>query len=60
MSQRRIWTDAELDVLRNEYADTPTRYLAEKLGRTEPQIYNRAAYMGLSISPARMPVDWTG
>lgn len=27
---RRFWTDAELDVMRREYADTPTAELAAK------------------------------
>ena len=30
MSTRRPWTDAEMDVMRREYADTPTAELAAK------------------------------
>jgi hypothetical protein len=46
--KRKYRTAAEEEFLRAHYADTPTKELAEQLGRTGRMIYNRADRMGLS------------
>lgn len=51
---RRTWTDAELAVLRAEYATTNTRTLAERLGRSEKSTYKAAHDLGLRKDPAYM------
>lgn len=47
---RRFWTDIEVEILRRLYADTPTRLVADKLGRPLSQVYQTAARLGLKKS----------
>lgn len=49
--KRRVWTDSELELLRREYADTPTAELAKQLDRSETQVYSKAQALGLKKSP---------
>lgn len=49
---RRPWSARDLKTLTKEYADTPTKDLAYKLGRSEAAIYGRADLMGLKKSAA--------
>ena len=51
---RRTWTEAELAVLRAEYATTNTRTLAERLGRSEKTTYAQAHKLGLRKDPRYM------
>ncbi|MBP9032546.1 MAG: HNH endonuclease [Pseudomonadales bacterium] len=44
---RRPWTDAERDVLRALYADTPTAAIAARLGRSIQTVYTNAYKLGL-------------
>jgi hypothetical protein len=44
---RRRWTEAEFDVLRQLYADTPTAQIAQTLGRDIRHVYSMANRMGL-------------
>lgn len=48
--KRRFWTDEEIEVLRERYADTPTREIAQQLGRTETSTYQKALNLGLRKS----------
>lgn len=50
--KRRQWTDAELQLLRQEYADASTAALATKLVRPVAGVYAKAAQMGLAKSAA--------
>lgn len=50
MTVRRYWTEREVAELRALYPDTTTREIAERLGRTEAQVYNKANGMGLRKS----------
>lgn len=50
MSQRRAWQQWELDVLRTQYAHTPTQKLSRSIGRSESAVYGRAAILGLKKS----------
>lgn len=50
MSQRRPWQQWELDLLRTQYADTPTHNLARSIGRSESAVYGRAATLGFKKS----------
>ncbi len=43
----RPWTADEEARLRSLYPDTPNRVIADRLGRTEPAILNRAIKLGL-------------
>jgi hypothetical protein len=52
MPNRRPWTPAELQHLLRDYPDTPTADLAERLGRTVAQVYNKAGALGLRKSQA--------
>ena len=47
---RRRWTDAERDVLRALYADTPTAELAARMGRSVKTVYSVAYKLGLRKS----------
>lgn len=48
---RKYWTDADLRVLRAEYANTPTEQLAAKLDRPMRSVYGMAGKLGLKKSP---------
>jgi len=48
--KRRPWTDAERDLLRAHYADTPTAELAARLGRSVKTVYTVAYTLGLRKS----------
>lgn len=50
MSQRRPWQQWELDLLRTQYADTPTQKLSRSMGRSPSAVYGRAATLGLKKS----------
>lgn len=47
---RRKWSDQERQVMRECYPKTPTREVAERLGRSERSVYTCAAAMGLHKS----------
>lgn len=46
----RAWTEAELQVLQQSYADTRTEDLAHKIGRDVGSVYRKAAQLGLRKS----------
>lgn len=48
---RRFWTEAELAYIREHYACTATKTIAEALGRTVLSIYQGADKLGLSKDP---------
>jgi len=48
--KRRPWTDAERDLLRAHYADTPTAELAARIGRSIKTVYSVAYKLGLRKS----------
>ena len=48
--KRRPWTDAERDLLRAHYADTPTADLAARMGRSVKTVYSVAYKLGLRKS----------
>ena len=50
MSQRRPWQQWELDLLRTQYADAPTKKLSRSIGRSQSAVYGRAAILGLKKS----------
>jgi hypothetical protein len=49
---RRRWSEVELTLLRQHYADTPTATLAQALGRSIGQVYQAAERYGLKKSEA--------
>lgn len=49
---RRLWTDAEVGIVRSLYPDTRTADIAEQLGRSLQKIYSKAASLGLTKSEA--------
>lgn len=51
---RRFWTDLELELLRQAYADYTTEAIATVLGRTVEQVYSKAGNLGLKKSEAYM------
>lgn len=44
---RHLWTDAEVEILRLEYAETPTLDLAQRFGLPLNKVYAKAAKLGL-------------
>ena len=50
--KRRRWTDAEIELLRGLYPDTPTAKIAERLGRDLWHIYAKAMKLELRKSDA--------
>lgn len=50
MLKRKPWTVVELEILRRYYPDMITRAIADALGRTERQVYSKAASLGLKKS----------
>lgn len=45
--KRRYWTDQEIEALRAEYPHVKTERLAEKLGRNERSVWNKAIELGI-------------
>lgn len=52
--RKRPWTEADKNTLAHLYPDTPTKQIAELLGRTMSQVYQAADRLGLKKSPAYM------
>lgn len=48
---RRFWTEAEIDLVRQRYADTRTEDLARELRRPPGSVYQHAAKLGLKKNP---------
>ena len=51
-ARRRFWTPEELATLIREFSDTPTRELAQRMGRTRAAVSMQAQKMGLRKSDA--------
>lgn len=45
--RRRLWSEADLDILRRAYADTPTALLAARFSRSTACVSHKAAALGL-------------
>lgn len=60
MSQRQPWSADELALLRQLYPDTPTKDIAERLGRTTTQVYTKANGIGLKKSDAYLATPASG
>ena len=45
--KRRLWKDADLEILRREYSDTPTALLAARLDRSTACVSQKAGTLGL-------------
>ena len=52
MSRCRVWSEVDLTLLRQHYADTHTATLAQALGRSVGQVYQAADRYGLKKSDA--------
>lgn len=48
----KLWSKSETDILREMYADTPTKDIAKLINRTVSQIYNQALKLGLKKTRA--------
>lgn len=59
MSKRR-WTEIEITILHRFYPDYMTRAIADALGRTERQVYSKAAALGLKKSPEYLATPKSG
>jgi hypothetical protein len=57
---RRPWTPEELVHLLSQYPDTPTRALAERLGRPLASVYQKAQNLGLKKSQAYLDSPASG
>lgn len=55
--KHRAWTDADLAVLDRDYANTPTKDLADRLDRPINAVYRKAQLRGLKKSPAYLDSD---
>lgn len=60
LRRRRYWTEAELELLRASYADTPTAELAELFGRLVGSVYQKAITIGLRKSQAHLASTASG
>jgi hypothetical protein len=60
MATRRPWTPEELVHLLSQYPDTPTRTLAERLGRPLASVYQKAMNLGLRKSQAYLDSPASG
>lgn len=49
---RKLWTQQEIDYIREVYADTPTDQIAQQLGRSCSSVYGMAGVLSLSKSEA--------
>lgn len=50
MAKRKPWTAPEIETLRQHYATTPTKVLAERIGRPVRSLWHKARSIGLSKS----------
>lgn len=57
---KKKWLDSEVEILRRLYPDTPTRIVSERLGRTEKQVYMKAAGLGIKKSEKYMSGPLSG
>jgi len=57
---KRAWSPDEIDLVREFYADVPTRVLANELLRTEPAVYAMARTLSLRKSAAYLKSDSSG
>lgn len=57
---RRFWTQAEEAAVLADYATTPTRVLAERLGRSQLAVHQRAYHLGLRKDPEYMREEHGG
>lgn len=57
---RRMWTEAERELLRQRYADTKTCDLAQALGRELKHVYAAADRLGLRKSDAFLATEASG
>lgn len=48
--KRALWTDEQIAFVRSRYANTPTKELADLLGRTTTSVYQLAGRLGLKKS----------
>ncbi len=51
LAPRVKWLPEELQILRDRYPNQKTKFLADALGKTESQTYQKAAALGLKKSP---------
>lgn len=51
---RTIWTQAEIDILKEMYPDHFASEIASVIGRTKSQIYNKAQALGLKSTPEKI------
>ncbi|WP_369952372.1 HNH endonuclease signature motif containing protein [Ralstonia syzygii] len=51
MMPRRAWSEAELELLRQNYADSRAEDIARAVGRPVRVVYNKARQLGLKKSP---------
>jgi hypothetical protein len=54
------WTEAETDLIRQLYPDTPTAEIALQLQRTKTSVYSRAYVLGLTKSDAFLKTAHSG
>lgn len=57
---RPQWTDAELRTLREIYPNTPTRAIADTLGRSENSVGQKARLIGVSKTTEFMASEFSG
>jgi hypothetical protein len=50
VAKRQPWTPQDVDTLRQHYENTPTKVLAERLGRNVASLWHKARSIGLSKS----------
>lgn len=60
LAPRRFWTAAELQLLRKDYPDTKTEFIANSLGRDIGAVYQKAAQLGLKKSETFLASDLAG
>lgn len=48
--RKKFWTDIEIEILRRHYPDMITKAIADALGRSERQVYQKARSLGLKKS----------
>ena len=51
------WTDAQLAKLEKTARTTPTRLIADALGRTPGAVYQKASEENISLKPVNRPPD---
>lgn len=60
LPRRVFWTEAEIELLRREYPDTPTEALAVFLGVDVKRVHAKAGRLGLKKSPAFFAAGYGG